>query len=333
MQAPKYALVLSDLHFGDTRCSLHSMRTAYALAERLKEYRPLEEIFLLGDILDLQLATWAQAIEGRFHEGPSKRAVGFRYFLNFLIQETNVPLITYIPGNHDYKIFDYHSIDRHLIHPLKNGKKLSGRVSYFRNFTPSFLQGLISSATAQFRVIYPHHLIRVSSSRLLLAHGHYFDSSQSFYQEIAKAFPQAVDKEHIPKLRKAFFRRTSSYQNMVTGLSIQPGLRNAFNKFYQPITSVKQTFQHRDRKSFVTRAMRRNIESYVRFCCRGKVDGVIFGHTHHPGQATFSEGAIRHVWNSGTFLRESPESPAGSFLTIRLNGSKRVEDAVKVHLL
>ena len=329
----KYALVLSDLHFGDTRCSLHAMRTAYALVHRLQEYQQIDEIFLLGDILDLQLATWSQSIEGRILNGPAKRAVGFRYFLNFLLRETRAGTVTYIPGNHDYKIFDYHSIDRHLILPLKSGKKLSGKVSYFRKFTPSFLQGLIEGDAAQFRVLYPHHTIRTSGGRLLLTHGHYFDPSQSFYQEIRKAFPETIEKDKIPAYRKEFFKRTSAYQNFVSGLSIQPRLRNLFNSIYQPVTTLKQTIQHRERKSFLTNAMRRNMETYVAFCCRGKVEGVIFGHTHHPGKTTFQDGPLRFAWNSGTFLRESKSSPAGSFITIRLNGQRDLNEAVKVHLL
>ena len=221
MPAPRYALVLSDLHFGDTRCSLHSMRTAHALVERLKEYQPLEEIILLGDILDLQLATWSQAIEGRILDAPAKRAVGFRYFLNFLLQETAAKQITYIPGNHDYKIFDYHSIDRHLLLPLRNGKKLSGRVSYYRKFPFSFLQGLVQSSQAQMRVIYPHHVLRIRNFRLLLTHGHYFDPSQSFYKQIAKAFSKRDENTDVQALRKEFFRRSSAYQSIVSGLSIQ----------------------------------------------------------------------------------------------------------------
>lgn len=333
MQAPQYALVLSDLHFGDTRCSLHSMRTAHALVQKLQDYKPLHEIFLLGDILDLQLATWAQAIEGRILGHASKRAVGFRYFLNFLIEQTGASVITYVPGNHDYKIFDYHSIDRHLILPLRKGKKLSGKVSFFRNFTPSFLQGLLHSPDVQFRVVYPHHTLKLGRERILLAHGHYFDPAQSFYQDIAKAFPQPITKGQIPALRKTFFRRASTYQNVVSGLSIQPGLRALFNSIYQPVNVLKQSLRHRSRKTFLTRAMRRNIECYVSYCCRGKIDGVIFGHTHRPGKAVIHDGAIRHVWNCGTFLRESPESPLGSFLTIRLNGQSSLEDAVRIHLL
>jgi UDP-2,3-diacylglucosamine pyrophosphatase LpxH len=333
MVSPKFALVLSDLHFGDTRCSLHSMRTAHTLVHRLKDYQPLEEIFLLGDILDLQLATWSQAIEGRILNGPAKRAVGFRYFLNFLLDQTGAKQVTYIPGNHDYKIFDYHSIDRHLILPLRNGKKLSGRVSFFRNFTPSFLQGLVHSTETQFRVIYPHHFLRIASKRILLTHGHYFDSSQSFYQEIAKVFPQSISREEIPRLRRTFFRRASAYQNVVSSLSMQPTLRNIFNTVYQPVTSLKQTLEHRNRKAFLTRAMRRNIESYVAFCCRGKVEGVIFGHTHHPGKTSLQDGPVRFIWNSGSFLKESADSPAGSFLTVQLNGKSTLEEAVKVHLL
>ena len=330
---PKYALVLSDLHFGDSRCTLHSMRTAHALVDRLKEYRPLEEIFLLGDILDLQLATWSQAIEGRIlNHGPAKRAVGFRYFLNFLLQQTGAHTVTYVPGNHDYKIFDYHSIDRHLILPLKSGKKLSGRVSFFRKFAPSFLQGLIDGNSAQFRVIYPHHTIRASRWRILLTHGHYFDPSQSFYQEITRAFRDAASRPDIPRLRKQFFKRASSYQNTVSGLSIEPKFRSIFNSIYQPVTSFKQSLQHRKRKGLITPAMRRNIEAYLAFCCRGKVQGVIFGHTHNPGKAAFHDGPLQFAWNAGTFLRESPQSPTGSFLTVCLNG-RSLEESVKVHVL
>jgi UDP-2,3-diacylglucosamine pyrophosphatase LpxH len=329
----KYGLILSDLHFGDSRCTLHSMKTAHALVSRLKEYQPLEEIFLLGDILDLQLATWAQSIEGRILEAPAKRAVGFRYFLNFLLKETGAKNVTYIPGNHDYKIFDYHSIDRHLILPLRNGKKLSGRVSFYRNFSPSFLQGLLESSEAQMRVVYPHHILKVGKSRLLLTHGHYFDSSQSFYQELAKVFPDSVPKDKVPHLRRKFFHRTSTYQSVVSGLSTQPKLRGAFNKIYQPVTSFKEKLGHRTRKSFLTPVMRRNMESYVMFCCRGKVDGVIFGHTHKPGKATLRNETLRHVWNTGSFLRESPKSPNGSFLTVCFNGKSDMEEAVKLHLL
>jgi UDP-2,3-diacylglucosamine pyrophosphatase LpxH len=309
------------------------MRTAHALVHRLKDYQPLEEIILLGDILDLQLASWAQAIEGRILDVPAKRAVGFRYFLNFLLQETAAKQVTYVPGNHDYKIFDYHSIDRHLLLPLRTGKKLSGRVSYYRKFPFSFLQGLVQSSTAQVRAIYPHHILRIDKFRLLLAHGHYFDPSQSFYQHIAKAFAEQGAKPKIAAVRKNFFRRSSAYQNVVSGFSIQPGLRAIFNSVYQPVTSFQEKFRHRIRQSFLTPAMRRNIETYVSFCYRGKVDGVIFGHTHRPGKVTLKEGNIRHIWNSGTFLRESVHSPAGSFITVCLNGKLPIEEAVKVHLL
>jgi len=176
-------------------------------------------------------------------------------------------------------------------------------------------------------------MVRLPRARLLLTHGHYFDPSQSFYQEIAKAFADPVPKNEIPKLRKAFFRRASAYQNIVSGLSIQPRLRTLFNSVYQPISSLKHSLHHRNRKAFVTPAMRRNIECYTTFCCRGKVEGVIFGHTHRAGKASFHDGPIRHIWNSGTFLRESKDSPAGSFLTLQLNGRCNIEEAVQVHLL
>ncbi len=99
------------------------MNTARAFVRKLSEFQPLTEIFLLGDILDLQLANWAQALEGTIAGKFAKRATGFRYFLNFLLRETGARKIIYVPGNHDYRIFDYHSVERYLMGPTKTRQK------------------------------------------------------------------------------------------------------------------------------------------------------------------------------------------------------------------
>ena len=325
-------LVLSDLHFGDSRCSLHSMKTVRALVEKLQPYSPLEEIILLGDILDLQLANWAKSIEGVFAGGPKKRTVGFRYFLRFLVEQTKAKRVTYVPGNHDYKLFDYHAIEHALIRPLRSGKKLSGRIAFFRKFSPSFLQGILTGLPAEFNLVYPHYTLRAGRERIILTHGHYFDPTQAFAHEIAKVFTDPVAKEEIPRLRNQFFRRASFYQNMMSGLSIQPKLRDIFNTIYQPVITFKETLRRHTRKSFLTPAMKRSIEFYIAFCCRGKIAGLIFGHTHHPGKTEFRDSNVRYVWNAGTFLRESKESGAGSFITVCLS-AKSLQNAVTVHLL
>ena len=79
--------------------------------------------------------------------------------------------------------------------------------------------------------------------------------------------------------------------------------------------------------------MYRNMETYVDYCCRGKVDGIVFGHTHKAGQQTFEDKPVRHVWNCGTFLREAPDSHLGSFITISLDRKIPLNEAVEVHLL
>ena len=80
--------------------------------------------------------------------------------------------------------------------------------------------------------------------------------------------------------------------------------------------------------------MIRSINQYVSFCCRSKkVDAVIFGHTHRAGKAKLSDGAVRYVRNSGTFLRESPFSPAGSYLIIRNGGRTPLDQAVEIRHL
>ena len=330
------SVVVSDLHFGDPRCTLHSMRVARAFTGRLREFAPLHEIILLGDILDLQLANWAQAMEGRIMDSPRNRAVGFRYFLNFLLEETGVRSVVYVPGNHDYKIFDYHSVERYLLAPLRNGRKLPGKISFFRTFQNSFLQGILTVPGARIRVVYPHYAVKIGKSRIILTHGHFFDPSQAFSHEIGKVFSgsSGLSAEQIRKLRHAYFRRVSLYQNVVSGFSLKKELRQMFSALYEPFTSIQHRLRHRARKTFLTPATLRSIDSYIRYCCRRmKVDAVIFGHTHHAGSATLAHGPVKHVWNAGTFLRESPRSPDGTFVTIEHDPKKSLAECVRVHEL
>ena len=335
-RTPSHALVLSDLHFGDTRCTLHSMQTARRLVQTLKDYQPVDEIILIGDILDLQLANWAQAVEGRFLESSAKRAVGFRYFLNFLVSETGAKSVIYVPGNHDYRIFEYHSIERHLLQQLRTGKKLSGKVAFFRSFPNSFLQGLLSGTDVSLKVVYPHYSRRMNGYRVILTHGHFFDPTQAFNHEIGKLFARAGTKSAQEKnrMRHSYFKRLSLYQNVISGISMKKELRELFNALYQPVTLLQKSWKHRTRKSFLTPSMRRSIDQYAAVCCRpGRVDGLIFGHTHHAGSAHFSTGMVPNIWNAGTFLRESRNSPCGTFLTLRYDGKSNLQDAVQLHTL
>jgi len=330
------ALILSDLHFGDSRCTLHDMETVRGLVQRLQPYTPLHEIVLLGDILDLQLANWAQAVEGTISHKPFRKSVGFRYFINYLLDAAGARTITYVPGNHDYRIYEYHSIEKHLLRPLRNGRKLSGRAGFFRSFSDGFLQGVIDRKDAKLQIVYPHYSMRLNGSTLILTHGHFFDPTQAFNQEIGRVFRGSVDltREQVSRIRHRYFRRVSLYQNVVCGLSMKKELRDAFSALYQPVSMLKHKLSHRSRKTFLTPAMIRSIRNYVRFCCRAKnVEGIIFGHTHRPGQTTIGDGIPRVVWNCGSFLRESPKSPLGSFITVRSAPKVRIEDAVQVHLL
>jgi UDP-2,3-diacylglucosamine pyrophosphatase LpxH len=311
------------------------MNTARLLVRKLSEFQPITEIFLLGDILDLQLANWAQALEGTIAGKFQKRATGFRYFLNFLLRQTGARRIIYIPGNHDYRIFDYHSVERYLMSPLRQGKKLSGKIAFFRKFQSGFLQGIIDVPDVALQIHYPHYSMKLNQTRLILTHGHFFDPTQAFSHEVGKIFRKGenLSKEEIRKIREQYFRRVSLYQNVVSGLSMKRELRKWFTSLYEPLTAFKQTWEHRKRKSFLTPAMRRSIEAYVRYCCRpAKKTSLIFGHTHKPGNAQLTSGPVQYIWNAGTFLKESASSPLGSFITIE-HSKKPVTEAVRVHIL
>ena len=144
------AIVFSDLHFGDPRSLLHDDSHLDKLLSIARQHRPIRRIVLLGDILDLQIGNWSLAIEGLPQAGGHKRSAGFRRFLNELVAQVEPKYVHFVPGNHDYRVFDYLSVDRYLMARLATGKRLHGKVSFYRHFRKPFLRGVLTASTASF---------------------------------------------------------------------------------------------------------------------------------------------------------------------------------------
>ena len=329
------AVVFSDLHFGDPRSLAHRAETLDALTARLRAYRPVRRIVLLGDILDLQIGNWSGAVEGL---GPEGR-IGFRHFLNRAVEASGATAVHYVPGNHDHRVFDYLSIERHLFRKLASGGRLSGKVSYYRSFRETFLSGILANRETRLEVVYPHLTLRLGTRRLVLAHGHFLDRSQGLGVDCVKAFAgvDRRDSRTVARVRARFFRRVGLYQSIIDGGAVNRNVRDGlYGRTVRWLDSVASVARRARRRRMDDR-LKKNILAYIDFCCRrGRTDGFIFGHTHRPGAAVLPRpsGAPLLTWNCGTFLDEgSPSGRPGTFLVVSRKRGASLETLVRLEEL
>jgi len=157
----KRIVVISDPHLGDSWSTLHDRDVVKELIDELNQGKRIDELILLGDILDLAFSTFQDVIH---------RA---REFFN-RISGLDIGKIVYIPGNHDYHIWLLHIEKRDIIEPIqKEGapklpiyvSSFSGRKSFFSEVLPEDLEKKVV-------VRFPNYEFESSGIRYLLHHGH-----------------------------------------------------------------------------------------------------------------------------------------------------------------
>jgi len=333
------AIVFSDLHFGDPRSLLHNGQQLEKLLSIAGKHRPIRRIVLLGDILDLQIGNWSLAIEGMPLGTGGRRSPGFRRFLNDLVARVEAKHVHFVPGNHDYRVFDYLSVDRYLIARLATGKRLHGKLSFYRHFRRPFLRGILTSGQASFEATYPHLELRLGEHRLVLGHGHYLDASQGLGIDVHRAFRgvNPKDTKASTEARQNFFRRVGLYQSIVDGGAVNYQVRQGVYRravgALHAVGKLGDLTRGKARGRPIDRGLKQNILTYVRFCCRGrKVDGFVFGHTHRAGEARIPQPPLPplHVWNCGTFLEEkNVKNRVGSFLVLQSKKGAPLQELVQ----
>ena len=130
-------VVMSDMHFGlkNSSLSINSYDTDEnkKLTQRHidnlfkwfeKEHEDIDEFIFIGDIFDLHLQHFQEAISGSY------------YFLEKLSKLNNLKKIIYIPGNHDHTMWLLHVYYSDIILNFKNNA--------YPNFTDDFFNLQIS---------------------------------------------------------------------------------------------------------------------------------------------------------------------------------------------
>ena len=197
--------ITSDTHLGDPQCSLVKWKgNDYVAGPKYQEFREAagtynDYLILLGDILDFSVTSY----ENAYRAG--------KVFFSLVQKDKIADQIIYVPGNHDYDIWNIVENEVNIIHQIKNGKI----PRKFRTAVPGILDdrtytnipgltlpgvgkrsdgsytygGLfldhITDEPSNFIFCYPNLYLVTDDGTTLMTHGHYLDGYWSLLSKWA----------------------------------------------------------------------------------------------------------------------------------------------------
>lgn len=324
-------IILSDLHFGDTACSLRLKAVTGGFRDFLRTNGPIEEIIFNGDILDANISSLTTAIEGK-GRGEWPHQIGFRAWLSYVLKDgPDVGRIVYIPGNHDYIIWNILSTNRAFVDPISKGEVPKNLPLMEDVFEDPFIKGVAPEGFRErFSVIYPDYLFDLSGRSVLVTHGHYLDKKQTLFKNLNKYVDEAGGSKK--KAVRSFFIATAQYQATANIVSYKDFTRKNVDYLHKTISgavdnvrdaagSLKRFFTGELRGHPIDSQMLRAIDMYLKYFSEESPDIFIFGHTHKADRRNTS--SIRRtrlinkdidVWNEGGFIEDKDEGRAGNFI-------------------
>lgn len=326
-------LVLSDMHFGTPESSVNDGRFLDALVARMASRAPWTEIVLTGDLLDINLSTLTRSLEGESKAG-AKPLVGFRHFVERLDARMKgsgksgladlAARWIYVPGNHDYKIWDMLSarlvVDDVIARGDRMGSVPTPLMSHRWTGPASFFSGVFLpfGAQAAVTVSYPNHEVAIDGSRsLLFTHGHYLDASQTRGNDLAANLRDVADPGRVQEIVRRIFIETAQYQAVANAVSFTRGTIRIVDELFGPdgIANKLRKIASRvagwilgllvPRKASLrgeelSPGLLANVDHYVeKFCrCSPTPSWFVFGHTHRQGAGKTPHGI--EVYNAGS---------------------------------
>ena len=327
-------LVLSDMHFGTPDSSINDPRFSAPLIEYITSRVPWDEIIFAGDLLDINLATFTRAIEGGQYPALVAPLFGFRQFVQALDARMKqgapgkgLPDVAkrwiYLPGNHDYKVWDMLATKIVCEDVLAGGKPMGSvptpLMKYRWTGDESFFSGIFRRYGVNDRVIveYPNHEIAFGAEQMVLTHGHYLDAKQTRLNDLSDHLRNATTPEEIRKAVRAIFIETAQYQSLANAVSFTRSTRSIVNVLFGPDNWLNKLKKFLNRAGgwlirllFPTEGTKgqqitprhlSNIDFYLeRFCGYPSIPRwFIFGHTHRQDGGKTSALGVS-VYNAGS---------------------------------
>jgi len=300
---------------------------ALGLRRFLRELGRIDELILAGDILDANISSLTQAIEGKKGSKPWPRQIGFRKWLSYLFEgnRLDVRQIVYLPGNHDYIIWNILSTDKAFVQPISHGKVPINLPLMEAAFPEPFIRGVAPQAIRdRFQVIYPDYEFDLAGHSVLVTHGHYLDELQTLFKNLEELVQKEGGNE--AKAVRKFFIGTAQYQSVANAISYMKGSREFVDKTHKTLSRLFDIFGKLRNKP-INKKMLRGIEMYLRYFRKKRPDVFIFGHTHKPGRSNTKKLRDENrlikkaidVWNDGSFIEDRSAGIAGSFIVTNDN--------------
>ena len=311
-----WVAVMSDTHFGDSDSWMERQAIQDAVTLSLAARPSIGTLVLLGDTLDLNFAPWKTAVDGRWHGAERPRDPGLRAFLHAACTSTKVDRIVYVPGNHDYSVWDLEATNRNTLDALRAGEELPFRPMWCDRLDDSFLTGLIPEdqrGNVELTVPFPHCVAVVGGHRVVLTHGHWFDRMQTAGVALSE-----LDAPSGPEAQ-AYLRElviaSAQYQTFARGIAIRRASRAGLHGLYKFAAGIWDFLHARFERKHGLRGKRPNkdilraISAYLRCVAIGTpASALVFGHTHTPGAwEVETDGQRLPVYNSGSFLPREGE--------------------------
>jgi UDP-2,3-diacylglucosamine pyrophosphatase LpxH len=318
-------VIFSDLHFGDPACSLRREAVTMGLRSFLAGLGTIDEIIFAGDVLDANIASLTQAIEGTRGSGSWPKQIGFRRWLAHLLNESApvVGHIVYVPGNHDYIIWNLLSTDIAFVQPISQGEVPEDLPLKEGTFPKPFIRGIAPlKVRDRFMVVYPDYVFDLAGRSVLVTHGHYLDEKQTLFKNL-KALIEHENGDEAKAVR-SFFKFTAQYQVLANAVSFMKGSREFVDKVHKKVSDFVDWFDiiGKLRNKPIDGKMLDAIEMYLYYFRKRKPDVFIFGHTHKAAHTTTASGKgdrrrlinkVIDVWNDGCFI-EDQDGKAGTFI-------------------
>ncbi len=355
---PGRTLVLSDMHFGTPQSSVNAPVHRDALVAHVVSRAPWKEIVFTGDLLDANLSTLTQAIEGRRRRGPE--VFGFRRFLEDLdgaARNANGSGLkdvaerwVYVPGNHDYKIWDQLASRLALDDVLARGEKLgSVRIPVERHRWAdgsSFFAGVFLpfGVSERVSVAYPNHeaTFGAAGDTMVFTHGHYLDPSQTRGNDLAAHLSGDLAPRALADERRRIFVETAQVQAVASAVSFTRDTQHLVGDLVGPDGLVDKLRKigasagawilrvvfARDgslRGESLSRRQLDRIDAYLdRFCCYApRPRWFVFGHTHRQGRGLTPGGV--EVWNAGSCYPDGGLPITFLEIDVRTDGTPAVQ--------
>lgn len=311
-RSPGKIVVISDTHFGDKSQLLDDPHLVGRFMGVLEGLGQVDELILLGDVIDLWMSTLVPALRSA------------KLFVESLSRLGNVRKFLYIPGNHDHQVF-MNAFRMELDLRIMQGNLGQPAFLPARSYGDSILSGIAHpKSRAHFPLVYPYVIRTVNGRDVVLTHGHHLDFYATRDGDPEKKFwlgRQIMKRKknkatlHDIEMANIVFCGAMSVWPWVPEL-VGDGVRyyRLFN-FFDRLFRSDRMYESPLRDSLIK-------ESYDEIdTLLPELEGIdpacfVYGHTHRPGMGVLP-GSGTVVVNCGSWARlEDAQVPSRTWVEI-----------------